>query len=284
MKKVLFVVVVVVWGLSVLMTTTGCSDKKPSMNDSTALGVDSASLAKSDTLSQLIEGTAMPKGADELFDDFIFNFAANSKLQRQRVQFPLPVKAKGKLTNLDKSKWKTEHFFMRQGYYTLIFDNEKQMEIVNDTSVNHVIVEKVHLYNKSVQQYIFKRINGRWMLTMIDNNAMYQNQNASFLAFYERFASDDEFQKSSLHVPVTVVVPDPDDDFKMMTADLYPEQWMDFRPQILPKNFIYNIIYGQKYTNSNQKLFVIRGIANGLETQMTFRNMKGKWKLVKMIT
>ena len=45
---------------------------------------------------------------------------------------------------------------------------------------------------------------------------------------------------------------------------------------------IYNIIYGQKYTESSQKIFVIRGIANGMETQLTFRRVKGKWLLMKL--
>lgn len=32
-----------------------------------------------------------------------------------------------------------------------------------------------------------------------------------------------------------------------------------------------NIIYGQKATESNQKIFAVRGIANGLETELTFK-------------
>ena len=35
-----------------------------------------------DTMEQIISETPMPKAADELFDDFFFNFAANGKLQR----------------------------------------------------------------------------------------------------------------------------------------------------------------------------------------------------------
>ena len=46
---------------------------------------------------------------------------------------------------------------------------------------------------------------------------------------------------------------------------------------------IYNIIYGQTYEESTQKVFVIRGISNGLETEMTFRRKDGKWKLVKIV-
>ena len=52
----------------------------------------------------------------------------------------------------------------------------------------------------------------------------------------------------------------------------------------MPKNKIYNIIYGQKYSEGNKKIFVIRGIANGLETELTFIRKAGKWKLVKLHT
>ena len=75
--------------------------------------------------------------------------------------------------------------------------------------------------------------------------------------------------------------PDPDDDFSTMTGDIEPETWPAFAPQ-LPHGMIYNIIYGQKYTESNQKIFVIRGIANGMETSLTFKKIGGKWELIKL--
>lgn len=40
-----------------------------------------------------------------------------------------------------------EHFFMRQDYYTLIFDNQKQMKLMKDTTIDHVVIEKV-FYSK----------------------------------------------------------------------------------------------------------------------------------------
>ena len=46
---------------------------------------------------------------------------------------------------------------------------------------------------------------------------------------------------------------------------------------------IYNILYGQKYTESNKKIFVIRGIANGQETELTFVRKGKHWKLTKLI-
>mgnify|MGYP000391595900 FL=1 len=267
----------------VCFTSVGCNDKKPAtLVDSVAPDTIVADTQAMDSTEKLIEETPMPKAADELFDDFLFNFAASRKLQRQRVHFPLPVYRNGKvIKQIEKRRWKMEHFFMRQDYYTLIFDNRKQMNLVKDTTIDHVVVEKVFYKTNTVQQFLFNRINGQWLMTSINYKPMYANMNASFLKFYGSFATDSAFQAEHLHNPVKFIGPDPDDDFSTMTGDIEPETWPAFAPQ-LPSGMIYNIIYGQKYTESSQKIFVIRGIANGLETLLTFKKIGGKWMLTKL--
>jgi len=266
--------------VSMLFWSTGCTDKKPAADTT---HVDSvADTTSTDTLSQLIaEEQQMPKAADELFDDFIFNFAGSKKLQMKRILFPLKVVNGKDTTIIPKSKWRMESFFMRQGYYTLIFDNHRQMNIVKDTSINDVVVEKIYLKRKKVKKYNFERLNGQWMLTSVVTNAMYQNTNASFLAFYEKFVSDSTFQVESLNDPVSFSGPDPDDDFGTMTGEIAPETWPAFAPQ-LPADCIYNIMYGQKYSEGDQKIFVMRGISNGMEMELTFKRIGGEWKLTKL--
>lgn len=283
MKKLSFLSVLLAVLTVVCFTSVGCSDKKPAqVHDSTSVDSVVADTQTVDSTEKLIEETPMPKAADELFDDFVFNFAADRKLQMKRVHFPLPVYHNDKLVKtIGKRAWKMEHFFMHQDYYTLIFDNQKQMNLVKDTAIDHVVVEKVFYAKKKVQQFLFNRINGEWMMTSINYKPMYSNMNASFLKFYGHFATDSAFQAKHLHNPVKFVGPDPDDDFSTMSGDIEPETWPAFAPQ-LPHGMIYNIIYGQKYAESNQKIFVIRGIANGMETILTFKRVHGKWMLTKL--
>lgn len=283
MKKLSFLSVLLAVLTVVCFTSVGCSDKKPAqVHDSTSVDSVITDTQTVDSTEKLIEETPMPKAADELFDDFVFNFAANRKLQMKRVHFPLPVYHNDKLVkSIGKRAWKMEHFFMHQDYYTLIFDNQKQMNLVKDTAIDHVVIEKVFYAKKKVQQFLFNRINGEWMMTSINYKPMYSNMNASFLKFYGRFATDSAFQAEHLHNPVKFVGPDPDDDFSTMSGDIEPETWPAFAPQ-LPHGMIYNIIYGQKYAESNQKIFVIRGIANGMETILTFKRVHGKWMLTKL--
>lgn len=274
-KKSLFCILMVVCFIACNGNKTGQTAVETDTVDTAAEVVDS--------MEQAISEAPMPKAADELFDDFFFNFAANKKLQYKRIVFPLPVDNGKDSVMLQKNQWKMNHFFMRQDYYTVIFDNEKQMSIVKDTTINHVIVEKINLRHNNVKQYIFDRLNGQWMMTKLNNQAMYQSTNASFLKFYQRFVVDTAFQVRSLNNPVKFVGPDPDDDFSRLEGMITPDTWFGFCPQ-LPSGVIYNIIYGQKYKESNKKIFVKRGIANGLEIELTFKKVRDKWLLVKLET
>ena len=259
-----------------------CKGNKTETGDS--LPTDSDSIkdtAVVDTMEQIIAETPMPKAADELFDDFFFNFAANKKLQIERTQFPLPVERAGKTDTIGKKQWKTDRFFMRQGYYTLIFDNFRQMNVVKDTSVNKVVVEKIYFNIKTVKSYNFNRVNGLWKLTSINYKGIHENRNASFLKFYHQFVTDSTFQAESISNPMEFIGPDPDDDFSQMEGLITPETWPAFGPE-LPNNMIYNIIYGEDSKPGLQRIFVIRGIANGLEMELTFKRKKSKWMLTKL--
>lgn len=234
-------------------------------------------------MEAVLEANPLPKAADELFDDFFFNFIDNRKLQRERIRFPLPVEKGMQTELLESGQWKTDRFFVNQGYYTLIFDNRKQMELMKDTAVAHVVVEKIFLDQKWVKQYVFEREQGLWMLTAIRHKHFGETANASFLAFYSRFATDTVFQIQSLHDPVTFTGPDPDDDFKQIEGVITPDTWLAFAPE-MPAGMIYNIIYGKDYVEGRRKIFLIRGIANGLEIEMEFSRQAGNWKLTTLNT
>lgn len=282
MRKFTFFALAFMMLTSVLFSTMGCMDKKPQAVDTLAVDSSAEDSAGEDTMSAIIAESPMSKSADELFDDFFFNFAANRKLQFKRVKFPLPVMKNGERTDeIKKEQWKMDYFFMKQGYFTLIFDNLKQMNVVKDTSVNQVTVEKIFFKNKTVKQYVFNRINGEFMLTSIAYQPMSENVNSSFLLFYHRFAADSAFQVRSMNKTVEFTAPDPDDDFSTITGSIAPEQWSAFKPPIIPKGNIYNIVYGQKYKRGNQKVFVVRGIATDLENVMVFRRLRSGWKLMK---
>ncbi len=280
MRKASAIIVSIILLSAICFNTTGCKGEasQPERTDSTSV---SDSIEQDAAAADTNEETPMPTAADMLFEDFIFNFASNRKLQTSRIKFPLPVIENGNKTFINKRQWPTEHFFIDNDYYTLIFGNRKQMNAMNDTAVSHVTLENILFDQKSIKQYKFNRIGGKWMLTEVESMPISESQNASFLDFYERFAVDNEFQIESMNDIVEFSAPDPDNDFASMSGTLLPDQWPAFKPEFLPTDSLYNFIYGGAIENTSQRIFIIEGLASGMRTEMTFRLKNGKWVLTK---
>ena len=275
------------WWLGLILTAslTACGNGKPSEATDEGLDEDSTSteepLTEDELQDELISEEPMPLAAEELFDDFLFNFASNKRLQMERILFPLVVNSEAKTDTLERDDWQMEHFFMHNEEYTLIFDSEEQMMMQKDTAVNHAVVEKIFLDQGFVCQYRFDRKNGRWMLDSMQKQTMSQNPNASFLSFYRLFVTDSVFRQQSMKEEILFSGPDPDNDLEQMEGVITPEFWEAFAPE-LPHGIIYNIVYGEHHGHSHQKIFALRGIANGLEVELTFRKEHEKWILTKL--
>ena len=277
------VVFVVALAVMTMLIGTGCTDKKEAKSDTLAVITDTIDTTSVDSLEEIIAETPMPKAADELFDDFFFNFASNKQLQRNRIVFPLTVKTGEESHQVQRHEWKMEKFFRTQGYFTLIFDNTKQMKLVKDTSINKVTVEKIRLGNGTVEQFQFERKNGQWVLAEIDNISYANTGNASFLTFLDKFLSDESSQQQSIENPLPYYGPDPqgEEENKCVNTEIAASEWRDFLPE-LPTEVLYNIDYGQTNASSNQKILMFKGIANGLETQLVFKKNGKDWRLVKL--
>ena len=270
---------------AIMLLMFSCTGKKAGQTDEvpTDSVADSTDVAVTDTMELLITETPMPRAADAMFDDFIFNFVANKKLQKERTVFPLRTTEGDKTVNTKVEQWKMERLFMRQGYYTLLFSDEEQMSHMKDTAVSQAIVEKIQLKKNRVVNYRFFRVKGAWMMTSINVTPISENANASFLSFYQKFVTDSVFQHESINETVQFVGPDPDDDFAQMEGVITPDTWEAFAPT-LPVKVLYNIVYGKPKAANKEMIFLMKGVANGLEMELRFKKVGNKWLLMKMTT
>lgn len=270
---------------AIILLMFSCTGKKAGQTDEvpTDSVADSTDVAVTDTMELLITQTPMPRAADAMFDDFIFNFVANKKLQKERTVFPLRTTEGDKTVNTKEEQWQMERLFMRQGYYTLLFSDEKQMSLMKDTAVSQAIVEKIQLKKNRVVNYRFFRVKGAWMMTSINVTPISENANASFLNFYQKFVTDSVFQLESINETVQFVGPDPDDDFAQMEGVITPDTWEAFAPT-LPVKVLYNIVYGKPKAANKEMIFLMKGVANGLEMELRFKKVGNKWLLMKMTT
>ena len=130
-------------GVFILVFLFSCGNRKTKMDPFAIITemVDSAS-HKADTLQQVeVKEEPKPLEADELFDDFIFNYASDEALQRERTVFPLPYYNRDTPSKIEERSWKHDYLFTRQNYYTLLFDHENDMDMVGDTALKSVQVD-----------------------------------------------------------------------------------------------------------------------------------------------
>lgn len=243
--------------------------------------VDSAS-HRADTLQQA-EAKEEPKPleADELFDDFIFNYASDDALQRERTVFPLPYYSGDTPSKIEERFWKHDYLFTKQNYYTLLFDRESDMDMVGDTTLKSVQVEWIYLKTRMMKKYYFERKKGMWMLEAINLRHIEEDESENFVDFYTRFATDSLYQSRHIATPLQFVTIDPDDEFAILETTLDVNQWYAFRPP-LPTDRLSNINYGQKNEdNSRTKILKVNGIGNGYSNVFYFRRRGGEWEMYK---
>jgi len=222
-----------------------------------------------------------PIQADESFDDFIYNFASDDVLQRQRVKFPLPYYNGDKKANIEERNWKHDNLFTKQHYYTLLFDKEEDMDLVGDTSLTSVQVEWIFVKTRMMKKYYFERIKGAWILEAINLRPIERDENEDFVEFFGHFATDSLFQSQRVREPLAFVTTDPDDDFSVLETTLDLNQWFAFKPA-LPAERLSNINYGQRNDDgSPTKILALKGIGNGFSNILYFRRKAGEWELYK---
>ena len=118
--------------------TSGAADSL----DADTIEVVKEESAPLDSLSKMISQAPMPKAADELFEDFFFNYAANVEVQRARTIFPMVYEDNGLEVLIEsKKEWKRESFFMADGYYTILCQDQKQLNMIGDTTTNEARVQ-----------------------------------------------------------------------------------------------------------------------------------------------
>lgn len=269
-----------------VLLLAACDSKKADTQDDGNRADTADSVCVADTglnLSAEISDGLTNKNVDEFFGDFIFSFIQDRRLQVERVRFPLKyvkMTAGKQITSvIEKNAWKHERIFVSPEYYTVLFNNEDQMELENSTETKVVDIEKINLKKNFIKVFHFEKVNGLWMLCQESEHPKGQSPLAEFLDFYRKFASDSLMQRKAIEDPLRFVTADPENDFGTIEGTLSVDQWFAFKP-VLPENEITNIRYGQSYKNPNHIVFVKRGISNGMLDVLTFTKKDGQWKFV----
>lgn len=277
--------------VTVLLLFYSCGEKKndsPSLKSAIVVVEDSTTL-KSDTRlmdtvqvdSAFAEKIERLSHANEFFDDFIFNFAADEHLQKRRIVFPLSYNEKNTLQKISTDEWKHDSLFLAEKYYTILANSEDELDTLSDTAVVFAHLDWISLEEKTLKRYHFGKVDGHWRLEAINLHDMADDKNNSFIQFYHRFATDTVFQYAHIRKPLEYLTVDPDDDFSTHETKMEINQWIAFKPE-LPCKTLTNIGYGQEEVrNSTARILQLKGLGNGFVNTLHFQLRKGEWRLCR---
>ncbi len=266
------------------MVLSSCNGRTSPKQD---FSEDSIDVDSTDSNNILSSGTFeveanVPKAADEYFNDFIYSFTTNHKFQMKRIVFPLPYEKNGKLTYTQRNQWRFNPMHTKQEFYTVFFDKESSLELEKSPQVKQVTIEYMDMIKEYIKDYFFSREDDQWKLRKIREYSLEEYHDREFLLFFDRFVSDSLFQLSHLASKIEISMPDPDDDFETLTGTIGAEQWTSFRPE-LPRDYFYNIDYGQNLASRKFRVVALEGSSNGFLSLLFFRQKDyNEWVLYKM--
>lgn len=275
-----------IFGCCLVMLAASCGRKGKKADFFAPLTERTDSLAvQADSVRDvvLVEEEKIPASADESFADFFYNFASEPKFQKSRVMFPLSVYQGKDVKRVRQEDWKFDPLFSRETAYTVLFDNEEDMEMEKDTSLQSVQVDWIFLDKGKVKRYYFERKNRSWFLEAVNVETLAHEggEEENFLDFYKRFSCDSVFQGERLSDPLGFVTADPEDEFQILETTLDEGQWFAFRPPMM-KERLTNVHYGQaENRDSDRKIVEFKGFGNGFNNTLYFSRRNGLWKLVK---
>lgn len=218
--------------------------------------------------------------ADELFDDFLYNFINDSNLRQSRIIFPLIIQQQdGNITRTTENLRETDLDFMLHEYTTNIYNNEGEKGINEDTTLTNASLEKIDLLTRMLTSFDFLKKNGKWNLETIRVIPFEKSDLGDFLIFYSKFSQDTVFHGKSLARSIHISMMDPDDESGSMDGFITSDQWNTVCNHI-PEGIITNIRYGQQYRSPKRLLLEKNSIGNGMSEVFSFRKNRGRWELV----
>ena len=241
-----------------------------------------------DTIQLFEEEPEPPKAVDELFDDFFFTFASNARFQNQRIRFPLRFKDDNAEIRLTRDDWHRFNRFSTQEFYSVIYDNETDLELQKDTAINRVCVEWIYLQDGYVEKYNFRRLDGKWILYDMQKEDVADTNNGDFVEFYSQFIADSTFQSNAICTPLKLTAAPSGDaeevDEETANQELSLEEWFEMKADLpLPTDVIVNIDYGQVSESQTHKNLLMEGVSNDLFMTFKFDKSTGNWHLQEIV-
>lgn len=262
----LFELVALVWIVSACTGSNKADNADGGAVDS--LSLDSVyDVQESDSLI-LIEEEGVSVKADELFDDFFYNFVSDVKFQKSRTARAMRKK--------DETIFER---FSSNEIFSVIYEHERDLELLKDTTLRHVGVAWISLDSLSAEVFKFSKRDGEWLLTDRTTEDLTESLDADFLNFYKGFVADTLMQIESIGDGVFFEV-EAQEGYEEIDSMVKPEDWVEFcsdKPLFSP--LLVSMDYGQKIDHATMRDILFRDFSSGISINYHFEKDDDKWFL-----
>ena len=246
---------------------------------------------ESDTLEALLQPAdvyplmaelPIPEGVDDNFNDFLFLFLTSARFQEQRISFPLSInKAGGGSYSIPQGDWEALPIDIEQVTFLSCFAKLKDFDEERIAGLEAIDVSKVDVETDSVEFHHFERQDGKWTLVSVRIDKLSTHPEASFLAFFHRFATDSLYQQSRVSPTLSFSMLDPTGENLHVSGYIDRSQWAAFCPE-LPAGEFYYIDYEQRLRSSDDRILTLQAIATGDLIMLYFKRTKSSWVLYRL--
>ncbi len=265
-------------GFTILFLCDGCKYIKDDRQLEGTTSEETNSLLADSLRADSTEIRVPTQHFDQTFDDFVYAYMHDERIQLARTHFPLPLINDSTQTFILREEWIYDPLYSQAEYYHLLFDKEEDMDLTRISS-DSVYVAWLYLDKHLSRHYNFERKNQCWLLKSISELSMKGNPNEEFLDFFYRFCNDSVYQREHIQPSLKFITSDPEDDFRVIEALIDIDQWFVFRP-VLPTDRMTNINYGQRYSPMSQtKIVAFRSIDSGFNNTLFFNRFGYSWRL-----
>ena len=143
--------------------------------------IDTIDISLSDSLEmqEIFSDKAYPERHRdwESFDDFLITFVSDSLEQVKRINFPLKYLSDDNAQSIALPSWRYDSLFLAENCYTMLFDDEADMEMIGDTLQHSVRLDWYLLNEKVLKCYQFVSTRGKWMLNGIEETKRKDSDN-----------------------------------------------------------------------------------------------------------
>jgi hypothetical protein len=203
---------------------------------------------------------------DKRFHDFIYEFACDKEFQlvRSMVESDIP-EIYGCIIGYDYAEYIFNSFNIPDKEFEIDLRDENYLSIMKPTENKKTTLS-------------FKKIDGQWFLSDIEDFEFDFANTANFEAFLYQFSIDSVFRKEHIKFPLKYEHIDYDGENEIITDYLTEENV--FKYNFFNERY-FMFFHGAKISNEDNILIFLTGIGYGLHSEYYFEKFNNAWKLIE---